>query len=469
MIDVISARRPSVSRRFLAVAVTVAVLVTTVVMANARSADALTGDLRMHDPSVIKVGSCYYGFSTGFEGGPGSGSVTIRKTCDATLYGGWAYVGTVWNSVPSWITARLGSTPPNIWAPDITYFNGRYRLYYAASIWGRSAAVTGMATATNIEGPWTDGGEVTNVNYPIDPNIEWSGSTPYIMWGSWNGIYMHVLDPSTGKLSTTDHNLWKLATGIENATMAWNGGYFYLFGSRGTCCSGVSSTYYTVVGRSTSIQGPFLDRNGVNMANGGGTTILTGSGTQVAAGGGDVFADGSTLRLAYHFYDANANGRETLNIRTIGFSGGWPTLSAPLAGGTGGTGGTGSGSTFVSQHANRCLDVPAGSTTNGTQLILWDCQSSANQRFTYTPAGELRTGTNKCLDAWGNGTTAGTIVAIYDCTGGNNQKWNLNGDGSIVNRHNSLCLDPAGAGTANGTGIQLWTCTGSVIQKWTRR
>jgi arabinan endo-1,5-alpha-L-arabinosidase len=303
-----------------------------VFIGGAPAASALSGDLHMHDPSVIKVGGCYYGFSTGFEGGPGNGSVTVRKTCDPTLYRGWSYVGTVWNSVPAWITARLGRTPPNIWAPDINYFNGKYHLYYAASIWGQSTlAVTGLLTASNIEGPWTDAGQVTDVKYPIDPNVAWSGGTAYLMWGSWSGTYLHVLNPATGKLSTTNNNLWKIASGIENSSMTWRNGYFYLFGSKGSCCSGVNSTYYTVVGRSASITGPFVDQNGVAMTSGGGTTILTGSGSQVAAGGGDVLDDGSLERLAYHFYDAQAGGRETLNIRNILFSNGWVGMSAPIS------------------------------------------------------------------------------------------------------------------------------------------
>lgn len=301
---------------------------------------ALSGDLHMHDPSVIKAGSCYYGFSTGFEGGPGNGSVTIRKTCDATLTTGWQYVGTVWNAVPAWITSRLGSTPPNIWAPDINYFNGKYYLYYGASIWGTSTATMGLATATNIEGPWTDEGEVTTVNYPIDPNVVWDqNNVPYITWGSFtgNGINMHVLDASTGKLSTTNNNLWNIAKGIENSTIAYNNGYYYLLGSKGSCCNGVNSTYYTVVGRSTSITGPYLDESGVNMLSNGGTTVLTGSSPQVAAGGGDVFDDGSAVRFAYHYYDANNAGQETLNIRTILFgnsarngAANWLNFSEPL-------------------------------------------------------------------------------------------------------------------------------------------
>jgi arabinan endo-1,5-alpha-L-arabinosidase len=322
----------AVLRRSLTALLTAAATTVAVGAVSASPALALTGDLHMHDPSLIKVGSCTYGFSTGFEGGPGNGSITIRKTCDTPPAGGWTYVGTVWNAVPAWITTKLGRTPPNIWAPDINYVNGQFRLYYGASIWGTSSAVMGLATASSIEGPWTDAGAVTDVNYPIDPNYAYTGNTSYVTWGSWNGVYMHVLNAATGKLSTTDHNLWKLATGIENSTLTYNSGYYYLFGSRGSCCSGVNSTYYTVVGRSTSITGPYLDRSGVNMANGGGTTILTGSSPQVAAGGGDILNDSNGLkRFAYHYYDANANGRETLNIRDISFANGWPVMSAPIS------------------------------------------------------------------------------------------------------------------------------------------
>ena len=68
-------------------------------------------------------------------------------------------------------------------------------------------------------------------------------------------------------------------------TIILNGGYYYLFGSKGTCCSGVNSTYHTVVGRSAGITGPYLDQNGTDLASGGGTTALTGVYPKVAAGG----------------------------------------------------------------------------------------------------------------------------------------------------------------------------------------
>ncbi|XMN05299.1 endo-1,4-beta-xylanase [Streptomyces griseobrunneus] len=125
--------------------------------------------------------------------------------------------------------------------------------------------------------------------------------------------------------------------------------------------------------------------------------------------------------------------------------------------GSGGIKGVGSG---------RCLDVPNSSTTDGTQLQLWDCNSSTSQRWTSTAAGELRVYGNKCLDAAGTGN--GAKVQIYSCWGGDNQKWRLDSNGSIVGVQSGLCLDAVGNGTGNGTLIQLYSCSNGSNQRWTR-
>lgn len=122
--------------------------------------------------------------------------------------------------------------------------------------------------------------------------------------------------------------------------------------------------------------------------------------------------------------------------------------------------GTGSG---------RCIDVPGFSTSNGTQLQLWDCHGGTNQRWTYTANRQLMVYGNKCLDASGQGTGNGTAVIIWDCNGQVNQQWNLNANGSITGVQSGLCLDAGGAGTANGTLIQLWSCHGGSNQQWSTR
>jgi hypothetical protein len=123
---------------------------------------------------------------------------------------------------------------------------------------------------------------------------------------------------------------------------------------------------------------------------------------------------------------------------------------------------------IVGVQSGRCLDVPNSSTTNGTQVQLWDCNTQANQRWTYTSGRALQVYGSKCLDAANRGTTNGTQVIIWDCNGQTNQQWNVNANGTITGVQSGLCLDANGAGTANGTRIILWSCNGQTNQQWTQ-
>ncbi|WP_425826918.1 endo-1,4-beta-xylanase [Streptomyces fractus] len=116
--------------------------------------------------------------------------------------------------------------------------------------------------------------------------------------------------------------------------------------------------------------------------------------------------------------------------------------------------------------SGRCLDVPNSSTSDGTQVQLWDCSGGTNQQWTTTASGELKVYGSKCLDAAGSAN--GAKVQIYGCSGADNQKWRLNSDGSIVGVQSGRCLDAVGAGTGNGTLIQLYSCSNGNNQRWTR-
>jgi hypothetical protein len=127
------------------------------------------------------------------------------------------------------------------------------------------------------------------------------------------------------------------------------------------------------------------------------------------------------------------------------------------------------GQEIVGAASGRCIDVPNATTSNGTQVQLWDCNGNSNQRWTYTSSKQLMVYGNKCLDASGGGTSNGTAVIIWDCNGQTNQQWNVNSNGSISGVQSGLCLDAAGAGTANGTKIQLYSCWGGTNQQWSLR
>ncbi|PSL52048.1 lysophospholipase L1-like esterase [Saccharothrix carnea] len=130
---------------------------------------------------------------------------------------------------------------------------------------------------------------------------------------------------------------------------------------------------------------------------------------------------------------------------------------------------TSSGRQVVGVPSGRCLDLPGSSTTNGTQLQLWDCHRQPNQSWTHNSSRQLVVLGTKCLDAYGRGTTNGTQVVTWDCHGDTNQQWNVNANGTITNVLSGLCLDAYNFGTGNGTKLVLWACTGQPNQQWTMR
>ncbi|AGZ43340.1 Polypeptide N-acetylgalactosaminyltransferase 13 [Actinoplanes friuliensis DSM 7358] len=123
----------------------------------------------------------------------------------------------------------------------------------------------------------------------------------------------------------------------------------------------------------------------------------------------------------------------------------------------------------ASPLSGRCLDVPGTSTTNGTQLHIYDCLGSTIQRWTRSAAGELRVYGDRCLDINGNGTADGTKAQIWTCNGTTAQRFTFQPDGTIVGAGSGKCLDVTASGTTDGTLVQLYTCNGTAAQRWSVR
>ncbi|WP_344102865.1 endo-1,4-beta-xylanase [Myceligenerans crystallogenes] len=130
-------------------------------------------------------------------------------------------------------------------------------------------------------------------------------------------------------------------------------------------------------------------------------------------------------------------------------------------------GSTQPGTTFRlrSESAGRCIDVPNGTTTNGTGLQIYDCYNGVNQQITQN--GQTLRMLGKCLDVPTNAVN-GTRVTLWDCNGGSNQQWTFNGSSISSVRFPSLCVDVNGAATANGTAVILWSCHSNANQRWSR-
>jgi len=290
-------------------------------------------DIGVHDPSMIWDGAQYDLFATG-------GTLNVRRSADMLT---WTNAGNIFNKVPSWVTTALGSTPGDLWAPDISYFNGQFHVYYAGSTFGSNDSVIGLATTPSLAtAAWTDDGLVVQSKTAddfnaIDPNVSFDQScTPWLAFGSfWSGIKMRKLDATTGKPAADDTTLYSLASrnggAIEAASIISHNGFYYLFVSFDLCCQGVHSTYRTMVGRGTSITGPYTDKAGTGMLQGAAEQLLTTSGRYIGPGGGTAWKDGSTYLYVYHYYDGDDGGVSKLQVRPIRFdSSDWIVLGDPL-------------------------------------------------------------------------------------------------------------------------------------------
>ncbi|WP_198961453.1 arabinan endo-1,5-alpha-L-arabinosidase [Pseudonocardia sp. MH-G8] len=298
----------------------------------------LTGDLAAHDPALVAGGSGedWYVFATG-EASMGGGTIQIRSSPDGK---DWTYEGTIWDTIPAW----LGEAVPgvhNLWAPEVFEYDGTYYMYYAASTFGHNTSVIGLATNTTLDPSdpdyeWVDEGEVVSStsddNYnAIDPGIvEDSDGTPWMAFGSyWSGIRMVELDWPSGKPADPGEESLHIAdrkaapNAIEAPYIVENDGWYYLFTSWGQCCAGVDSDYKIMVGRSQDVTGPYVDRDGRSLLDGGGTTLLEAAGNRVGPGGQSV----SEEIIAYHYYDASADGAPRLALQPVVWGDdGWPVL-----------------------------------------------------------------------------------------------------------------------------------------------
>jgi hypothetical protein len=110
-----------------------------------------------------------------------------------------------------------------------------------------------------------------------------------------------------------------------------------------------------------------------------------------------------------------------------------------------------------------CLDI-AGGARNGAASILYTCNGQTNQRFRWTPSGELRVA-GLCLDVEGASSNNGTRAIAWSCNGRNNQRWQRRGN-AIVSVLNGKCLDVRGGRGQPNTEVILWDCNRGANQRW---
>ena len=265
------------------------------------------------------------------------------------------------STLPRWTVDSVRGYTGHTWAPDISFHNGKWYLYYSCSTFGKNRSAIGLATnktldPTSPDFKWEDQGPVIvshqhkdNWN-AIDTNliVDQKTGTPYLTYGSfWDGIQLvklgkdfktPVTKPKTiarrlnRKLTLAevdDVNAFTIEGGdtieagenaIEAPFIIYNDGYYYLFVSHDYCCRGKNSTYKTVYGRSKSLEGPYLDKEGKDMAFGGGTLLYGPDDTNYGIGHNSAYEFDGDWYFLSHAYIIKDNGRAKLFLRPMDFT-----------------------------------------------------------------------------------------------------------------------------------------------------
>ncbi|PZX58226.1 arabinan endo-1,5-alpha-L-arabinosidase [Algoriphagus ratkowskyi] len=287
------------------------------------------------DPTVVKVGEEFYAYGTednwGNEGG--YRLVPVIKSKDLI---NWKLVGNAMSTKPDW------KEKGGIWAPDVTQVKDQFYMYYSFSTWGDVNPGIGLAIADKPEGPFIDHGKVFDseeigVKNSIDPFYMEKDGKRYLMWGSFHGIFLTELTADGRK--PTGEKVQVAGNHLEAPYVYEKDGYYYLFGSTGTCCAGAKSSYRILVGRSEMLEGPYVDKYGKSMRDYDSGTLVVGTNasTNGYAGPGhnaEIVTDAEGQDwLLYHGMSKekpklnNGTNRRVLLLDKIIWTSGWPSIA----------------------------------------------------------------------------------------------------------------------------------------------
>jgi hypothetical protein len=417
-------------------------------------------------------------YSTVIETMDASGPQTLNFTVTGGLSAGAVHV---------WSTNVNSNNSAGylVHATDLTPTGGSYSLtvqpgyvYTLTTTTGQGKGTATSPTQAAMNLPYTDSFDGDATGTEAKYLMDWQGS--FEIAGCGGGRtgqcvrQMSAQAPITWDTLTDPHTLlgdlsWTNYT-VSSDAMLEKSGYAGLIGRAGTQsysgAAGLNAYFLRVTDTGAwSILRSNTDNAFTTLASGTVAAIGTGRWHHLALtfSGSSISAaiDGTTVgSVTDYTFGSGQVGYATSQGETAQFD----NLSI-----TPGSGGNPNVGALHAQGAGRCLDVPNGSTTTGTQTDIWDCNGGANQIWTHSSSGQLTVysgGSQLCLDAFGQGTTPGTKVDVWSCDGAANQQWQVSANGSITEAQSGLCLDVTGASTADGAAIELWTCNSGANQQW---
>lgn len=306
-----------------------------------------TTDPDVHDPVIARgEDGRFYIFSTGMN-------VGVMSSADLKE---WKMERPALPETPVWAKDTVPGYRGHTWAPDISRHNGLWHLYYSCSTFGKNGSAIGLAVNKTLDPKspdfkWEDKGMVIASHQgkddwnAIDPNlIVDKKGTPYLTFGSfWDGIQLIELSNedfrtpvskpvtisrrfnrrfSVDNIEFTQEGDNVIEAGpnaVEAPFIFKHGKYYYLFVSFDFCCRGENSTYKTVYGRSKKITGPYVDKDGKRMDEGGGTFLFGPDENNFGVGHGAAFEHDGQAYFICHAYKKASKGRAKLFLHPISF------------------------------------------------------------------------------------------------------------------------------------------------------
>lgn len=233
----------------------------------------------------------------------------------------------------------LNVSSVNFWAPEIVKVGDKYNLYCSKQA---NPMVVFQSAHPNF-GYEYKGQIITSSNGLSNDNIDACvrydlDGTLWMYWGSTYGMYRQKLSSDGLELDaedTKEHVAGKLlsqdssrATVFEGAYLYRRKGYWYLFVSAGKYND---YTYCIKVGRCTTLGGTFVDKEGNNMTDGYGTTILSSASNEALYGpghNGQIITDrNNRTYMVYHSHYTGASSSSQRYIclqEVLWDENGWP-------------------------------------------------------------------------------------------------------------------------------------------------
>ncbi len=324
-----------------------------------------TDTVMVHDPVMAWENGTYYLLSTG--NGLQWATSNDRKT--------WVVQASPFiEHLPQWTRDSVPGFRDHVWAPDVIRWHDSWWLAYSCSTFGKNTSAIGLMSANRLNGQWRDEGclvasrERRDAWNAIDPAFVVDDNDQlWMTWGSfWDGIQIASVQcrtdgaapaptpagatassarctlssqpktiarrmalRDTAKAEPNPTSRFAGRNAIEAPFILKHGGYYYLFVSWDYCCRGAQSNYRVAVGRSAKVDGPYTDRSGNMMTNGGGELFLEGDKKEFEAAGHCAAYDlptGETLFIC-HGYATRLGGASLLIQRKVNWTAdGWPVL-----------------------------------------------------------------------------------------------------------------------------------------------